>query len=86
MIVADHGSVTLAAKALHLAQPKVSTQMAKLTLALECQLFELLSKKPHLTDTGQDVLRATREMFAFMDNLEMCLAQRAGLSVGSLAH
>jgi DNA-binding transcriptional LysR family regulator len=84
MAVADHASVTLAAKALHLAQPTVSTQISKLADALECQLFELVSRKLYLTDTGQEVLNATRELFAVMDNLEMHLAQRAGLSAGRL--
>lgn len=84
MTVADYSSVTLAAKALHLAQPTVSTQIAKLADALECQLFELVSKKLYLTDTGQEVLDATRAMFDVMDNLEMRLAARSGLSVGRL--
>lgn len=84
MTVAEHSSVTLAAKALYLAQPTVSTQIAKLADALECQLFELVSKKLYLTDTGQEVLDATRSMFAVMDELEMRLAERVGLSVGRL--
>jgi DNA-binding transcriptional LysR family regulator len=84
MTVADYASVTLAAKALHLAQPTVSTQIAKLADALDCQLFELVSKKLYLTDTGREVLEATRQLFAVMDNLEMRLSERAGLSVGSL--
>ncbi len=84
MAVADHASVTLAAKALHLAQPTVSPQIAKLADSLECQLFELVSKKLYITDTDQEVLEATRELFAVMDNLEASLAMRAGLSVGHL--
>ncbi|OFA30482.1 LysR family transcriptional regulator [Glaciecola punicea] len=84
MAVADHASVTLAAKALHLAQPTVSTQIAKLAESLECQLFELVSKKMCLTDTGQEVLDAARKLFAVMDNLEARLAKRAGLSLGHL--
>lgn len=84
MAVADHGSVTHAAKVLHLAQPTVSTQIAKLAEALNCRLFEQISKKLYLTDTGQEVLDATRKLFAVMDNLETRLAQRAGLSLGHL--
>lgn len=84
MTVAEHASVTLAAKALHLAQPTVSTQIAKLAEALDCQLFELVSKKLYLTDTGEEVLAAARSLFEVMDNLEMQLAARSGLSVGRL--
>jgi DNA-binding transcriptional LysR family regulator len=84
MAVAEYSSVTLAAQALHLAQPTVSTQISKLAQALDCQLFELVSKKLYLTDTGREVLDATRSMFDVMDNLEMALAARDGLSVGRL--
>lgn len=84
MSVAEHLSVTLAAKALHLAQPTVSTQIAKLSQALGVSLFEQVSKQLYLTETGKDVLKATRELFEVMDNLEMHLAQRDGLSVGQL--
>jgi DNA-binding transcriptional LysR family regulator len=84
MSVAQHSSVTKAAKALFLAQPTVSTQIAKLADALECQLFEQVGKRLFLTDTGEDVLRATQDLFSVMDNLEMRLAKRSGLSIGSL--
>jgi DNA-binding transcriptional LysR family regulator len=84
MSVAEHASVTNAAKALFLAQPTVSTQIAKLAAALECQLFEQVGKRLFLTDTGEDVLRATKDLFSVMDNLEMRLAKRSGLSIGSL--
>ncbi|MFC4701189.1 LysR family transcriptional regulator [Glaciecola siphonariae] len=84
MTVAEYLSVTLAAKALHLAQPTVSTQIAKLAQALDVSLFEQVGKQMYLTDTGRDVLKAARDMFEVMDNLETQLAQRQGLSVGQL--
>jgi len=84
MAVADHASVTRAAKALHLAQPTVSTQIAKLAEALGCKLFENVSKQLYLTDAGKDVLQSTRELFAVLNGLEANLAKRAGLSIGQL--
>jgi len=82
--VAQHLSVTLAAKALHLAQPTVSTQINKLAHSLDCQLFEQVGKRLYLTDMGQEVLKSVRDLFAVMDNLETQLAKRKGLSVGHL--
>ncbi|WP_395339461.1 LysR family transcriptional regulator [Ningiella sp. W23] len=82
--VADYASVTLAAKALHLAQPTVSTQIAKLSQSLGVTLFEQVGKQLYPTDTGSEVRDAARELFSVMDNLEMRLAQREGLSVGQL--
>lgn len=84
MTVAEYLSVTLAAKALHLAQPTVSTQIAKLSGAIGVSLFEQVGKQLYLTDTGKDVLKSARELFEVMDNLETQLAERQGLSVGQL--
>ncbi|WP_026375836.1 LysR family transcriptional regulator [Aestuariibacter salexigens] len=82
--VADCGSVTDAAKTLHLAQPTVSTQLAKLAQTTQTALFEQVGKKLYLTDAGQELLEASRDLFAVLENLEMRLAKRAGLSFGHL--
>jgi len=82
--VAERLSVTAAAQALHLAQPTVSTQLAKLSEALDARLFEQIGKRLYLTDFGEELLAASRELFDVLDRLEMRLAQRAGLSVGRL--
>ncbi len=84
MTVAELGSVTEAANTLFLAQPTVSTQIARLADALQCKLFEKVDKQLYLTDAGEDVLIATRQLFEVMGSLEMRLAERAGLSIGKL--
>ncbi|MEM0912957.1 MAG: LysR family transcriptional regulator, partial [Pseudomonadota bacterium] len=78
------GSVTEAAQTLHLAQPTVSTQLAKLSQTSGIALFEQIGKKLFLTDAGKDMLAASRDMFDVLDNLETRFAQRAGLSIGHL--
>lgn len=82
--VAERLSVTAAAQALHLAQPTVSTQLAKLSEALDARLFEQIGKRLFLTEVGEELLASSRELFDVLDRLEMRLAQRAGLSVGRL--
>lgn len=84
MEVAERGSVSEAARALHLAQPTVSTQISRFADALQSQLFEKIGKKFFLTDAGEEVLAATRQLFGVMSSLDMRLAQRAGLSIGQL--
>lgn len=84
LAVAEHGSVTEAAHQLHLAQPTVSTQLGRLGEALGAPLFEQIGKRLFLTAVGEDVASACRELFGVMDRLEMTLARRAGLSLGSL--
>ena len=70
--------------ALHLAQPTVSTQIARLSEAVGARLFEQIGRQLHLTDVGQELFGASRELFEVLDRLEMRLAQRAGLSLGRL--
>ena len=62
LAVAERLSVTEAARALHLAQPSVSTQVAKLEQALGMNLFEQLGKRLHLTDAGREAIQ--RELAA----------------------
>jgi DNA-binding transcriptional LysR family regulator len=82
--VAENLSVSLAAKKMNLAQPTVSTQLSRLNNALGIQLFEKVGKKMYLTDEGEELLMASRELFDVIDRLEMRLAARAGLSMGHL--
>ena len=84
LAVAERLSVTEAARALHLAQPSVSTQIAKLEQALGMNLFEQLGKRLHLTDAGREVQAGAREIFDALDHLEMRLAQLNGLTAGQL--
>jgi len=84
LAVAERLSVTEAARALHLAQPSVSTQLAKLEQALGLDLFEQLGKRLYLTDAGREVQAGAREIFDALDRLEMRLAQLNGLTTGQL--
>ncbi|MGA4323469.1 LysR family transcriptional regulator [Ectopseudomonas hydrolytica] len=84
LAVAEHLSVTEAARTLHLAQPSVSTQLAKLEQALQMELFEQLGKRLYLTDAGREVQAGAREIFDALDRLEMRLAQLNGLTTGQL--
>lgn len=83
-VVAEKRSVKDAAQALHLAQPTVSTQLAKLSATTRTDLFEQVGKKLYLTDAGADMLAACRDIFSILDNLNMRFAERAGLSFGEL--
>lgn len=60
--VARLGGVTRAAEELHLAQPTVSTQLKKLSQALELQLFEPDGRRLRITPGGEALLEACREL------------------------
>ncbi|OGA74146.1 MAG: hypothetical protein A3G81_12765 [Betaproteobacteria bacterium RIFCSPLOWO2_12_FULL_65_14] len=72
--VARLGSVTKAAEALHLAQPTVSTQLKKLSEALELQLFEQRGRHLLLTAAGREVLCACQELIALLLRTEARLS------------
>ena len=52
LVVADHGHVTRAARALHLTQPAVSAQLAKLEEEVGERLFDRTPKGVVLTHAG----------------------------------
>src|SRR5512140_913345 len=60
--LAEHGSVTAAAKARHVTQPTVSMQLKDLTGAVGLPLFERVDNRIHLTQAGEELLRTARAM------------------------
>jgi len=60
--LAEHGSVTAAAKACHVTQPTVSMQLKDLTDAVGLPLWERVDKRVYLTQAGEDLLRTARAM------------------------
>ncbi len=67
--VARLGSVTAAAKELHVAQPSISVQIKHLEQSLGSPLFHRAGRRLTLTDTGQVVLRYAEEIFRLGDDL-----------------
>ena len=82
--VARHRSFSRAAEELHLTQPAVSTQVAKLEEHAGLPLFEQLGKKIHLTAAGQQMLQSSREIIQKFQEAEEAMAQFKGVSGGRL--
>lgn len=61
--VAREGSITQACEKLHLSQPTISTQLAKLERSVGTKLFQRVGRKLELTDTGRMVYRYADEIF-----------------------
>lgn len=61
--VAHEGSIVRAAAQLHLAQPTVSAQIARLERSLGTKLLQRVGRNLQLTDTGRVVLRYADEIF-----------------------
>ena len=82
--VARLGGVGRAAKALHLAQPTVSTQLKELNAAVGVPLFEPLGRGLSLTQHGELLLQTVHELFAVWQRFEDQSAEMQGLERGRL--
>lgn len=68
--VAEEKSISAAARALHVAQPPISRQIAQLEDELGVQLFLRGSKGMTLTDAGQSLYQQTRQIFQELRRVE----------------
>jgi len=73
--VARLGSVTRAAEELHLAQPTASTQIRKLSEALDLRLFEQQGRQLCPTAAGRELLATCNELIAVFARSESRLAE-----------
>jgi DNA-binding transcriptional LysR family regulator len=77
--VADELHFGRAADRLHIAQPAVSRQIARLERELGVRLFDRSPRRVRLTAAGQRVLDAAREALAAADRVRIAATPRAGV-------
>ena len=82
--LADTGSVSRAASALHVTQPTASAQLREITEAVGLPLYELIGRRVHLTDTGQRLAATARAISAEWEAFEQYADGVKGLSRGRL--
>ena len=80
--VAERGSVTAAAKALHFAQPSVSHHLARLQAETGVQLVTRVGRGIRLTPEGETLARRAAEIIGRVESAEAELAALAGLRTG----
>jgi LysR family transcriptional regulator, low CO2-responsive transcriptional regulator len=84
MTVADVGGIAQAAEKLHLAQPSVSIQVRKLAEAVGMPLYDIVGRRLYLTEAGQRVVEAGRELHDTLERLDGSLNDLKGLQAGRL--
>ena len=84
LALADSGSVTAAAKAMHVTQPTASMQLKEVTQSVGVPLFEFVGKKFYLTDLGKELAVTARTVAQTWDAFEQNLDAVKGLSRGKL--
>jgi DNA-binding transcriptional LysR family regulator len=80
--VAQHGSVTAAARALNYAQPSISHHMARLEAETGARLLERSGRGVRLTDAGRLLAERAEEIIGRLDAAEAELAAHVGLREG----
>ena len=62
LALAETGSVSAAAKVMHVTQPTASMQLKEVGGAVGVPLYEVVSRRVRLTDAGLDLARTARAM------------------------
>lgn len=82
--VAEHGSFTRAADALHVTQPTLSGQVRELEERYGIKLFTRYGRRVNLTSLGRSALEITRRIFHHEQEVEQLFLAARGLSKGQL--
>lgn len=84
LALADTGSVSAAARALHVTQPTASMQLKEVSRAVGLPLYELVGKKLALTDVGRELAATARTMSQAWESFEQGVDAAKGLARGKL--
>ena len=84
LALAETGSVSGAAKLMHVTQPTASMQLKDITESVGLPLYEVVSKKIYLTDMGKELATTARAIAQSWDSFEQNADSVKGLSRGKL--
>jgi DNA-binding transcriptional LysR family regulator len=84
LLVAEHGSFSMAAEKLHLTQPAVSKRVASLEALLGKPLFDRIGRRVTLTEAGEALLPHARSIWRSLRQAEQSIQDLSGEVAGSL--
>ena len=84
LALADTGSVSAAARAMHVTQPTASMQLKEIAQSVGLPLYEVVGKKIYLTDVGRELEATARTVAQAWEAFEQNLDALKGLSRGKL--
>ena len=82
--LADTGSVGAAAAATHVTQPTASMQLKEITQAVGVPLYEVVSRRVHLTEAGDALAQTARALSAEWESFEQRMSALKGHQTGRL--
>lgn len=84
LALADTGSVSAAAQRVHVSQPTASMQLKDVADAVGLPLYDVISRKVHLTEAGEELARTARAMLDQWESFEQRMAALRGVARGRL--
>jgi DNA-binding transcriptional LysR family regulator len=84
LALADTGSVSRAARECHVTQPTASMQLKEVSDSVGVPLYEVISRRVHLTDAGRDLARTARSIADDWAAFEQRIDAVKGLTRGKL--
>lgn len=82
--VAKYQSITKASIAMNMTQPAVSIQLKNLQEQFSVPLTEIIGKKIHITEFGQELVDTAERIFAEMESIETKMLELKGLLGGKI--
>jgi len=82
--LAETGSVTAAARVMHVTQPTASMQLKELSNSIGMPLFEFVGKKIYLTEAGKTLALSAQAICQEWESLEQSISAMKGLKTGRL--
>ena len=84
LALAETGSVSAAARMVHVTQPTASMGLKEITDAVGVPLYEVISRKVHLTQMGNELVKTARAIADEWDAFEQQVHGIKGLTRGKL--
>jgi DNA-binding transcriptional LysR family regulator len=84
LALAETGSVSAAAKAMHVTQPTASMQLKEITASVGLPLYEVIGKKVFLTEVGEALAITAREISQSLASFEQLTYATKGIAKGHL--
>jgi DNA-binding transcriptional LysR family regulator len=84
LALAETGSVSSAARVMHVTQPTASMQLREVTESVGLPLYEVISRRVHLTEAGIELARSARAMVGEWESLTQKVDGLKGLTRGRL--
>lgn len=84
LALAETGSVSAAAKAMHVTQPTASMQLKDISASVGLPLYEVIRKKIFLTETGKALAITAREITQSLASFEQLAHATKGIAKGHL--